>query len=211
MATNSPQIDPVTFEVIRHRLLTITDEQAAVLGAVSGSPLVNEATDFNTGLYLADGEVVTMGRTVILHAASLSMMVRSVIEHCGVDPGIEPGDMFVMNHPYMGALHAPDFGILAPIFHEGRRVAWAGVCAHQLDVGGMAHGGFAPQATSVFQEGMLIAPTKLVARGEVRGDVLSLITGMSRMPTNMSLDFRGMIAANHVAIARLQDTIARYG
>lgn len=211
MSTERPQIDPVTFEVIRHRLLSITDEQAAVLAAVSGSPLVNEATDFNTGLYLADGEVVTMGRTVILHAASLSMMVRSVIQHCGADPGIDPGDIFVMNHPYMGALHAPDFGVLAPIFHAGRRVGWTGACAHQLDVGGAAHGGFAPQATNVFQEGMLISPTKLVARGELRNDVLSMITGMSRMPMNMSLDFKGMIAANNIAINRMQETIARYG
>lgn len=39
-------VDAVTFEVIRHRLLSITEDRTATLAAVSGSPFVNEATDF---------------------------------------------------------------------------------------------------------------------------------------------------------------------
>src|SRR2546430_15185098 len=117
-------VDPVTFEVIRHRLLAIMDEQAAALSAISGSPLVNEATDFNTGLYRAGGEVAAMGQTVIFHAASVSQMVRFVIEDCEQDPGINEGDVFIVNSPYKGALHAPDMGVLAPIFHQGERIAW---------------------------------------------------------------------------------------
>ena len=131
------EVDPITFEVIRHRLLSITDEQAATLASVSGSALVNEATDFNTGLYRAFGEVVTMGKTVTFHAASLSLMVKHVIEDCEDTVGINPGDMFIVNHPHKGALHCPDVGVLAPIFVDGKRIGWTGACAHQLDVGGM--------------------------------------------------------------------------
>ncbi len=98
------EVDPITFEVIRHRLLSITDEQAVTLASVSGSSLVNEATDFNTGLYRSFGEVVTMGKTVTFHAASLSLMVKHVIEDCEQSPGIHPGDMFIVNHPHKGAL-----------------------------------------------------------------------------------------------------------
>ena len=53
-------VDPVTFQVIYHRLISITEEQAATLAAISGSPLVNEATDYNTGIFRANGEIVTM-------------------------------------------------------------------------------------------------------------------------------------------------------
>ena len=120
------EVDPITFEVIRHRLLSITDEQASTLASVSGSSLVNEATDFNTGLYRAFGEVVTMGKTVTFHAASLSLMVKHVIEDCEESIGINPGDMFIVNHPHKGALHCPDIGILAPIFYEGKRIGWTG-------------------------------------------------------------------------------------
>ena len=205
------EVDPITFEVIRHRLLAITDEQAAALAAVSGSPLVNEATDFNTGLYRAHGEVVTMGRTVMFHAASCSAMVKYVIEDCADDPGINPGDMFIVNHPYKGALHAPDFGILAPIFIDGERIGWTGVAAHQLDVGGMVFGGFASHADDARQEGMLVPPVKIVDGGRLRSDVWAMITGMSRLPVNLSLDLKGMVAANNVGVKRLLETIDQYG
>ena len=53
-------IDPITFEVIRHKLEAITEEQAITLKNVSGSPVVTEATDFNVGIYLADGAIVNV-------------------------------------------------------------------------------------------------------------------------------------------------------
>ncbi|MEK7943878.1 hydantoinase B/oxoprolinase family protein [Pigmentiphaga sp. YJ18] len=205
------EVDPITFEVIRHRLLSITDEQAATLASVSGSALVNEATDFNTGLYRAFGEVVTMGKTVTFHAASLSLMVKHVIEDCEDSVGINPGDMFIVNHPHKGALHCPDVGVLAPIFVDGKRIGWTGACAHQLDVGGMVPGSFASMAKDIRQEGMLIPPVKIIDRGELRSDVLNFITGMSRLPTNISLDLKGLMAANNIGVKSLLDTIAKYG
>lgn len=204
-------VDPVTFEVIRHRLLAITDEQGAALAAVSGSPLVNEATDYNTGLYRAAGEVAAMGQTVIYHAASCSQMVRFVIEDCEEDPGIGEGDVFIVNSPYKGALHAPDMGVLAPVFHEGERIAWTGAACHQLDVGGMVKGSFCSAATDVRQEAMLIPPLKLIEGGRLRSDVWATVTGMSRLPLNLGLDLKGMLAANNVAQRRLGELIERYG
>ena len=119
--------------------------------------------------------------------------------------------MFILNHPYKGALHAPDFGILAPIFVDGERIGWTGVAAHQLDVGGMVFGGFASHADDARQEGMLVPPVKIVDGGKLRTDVWAMITGMSRLPTNLSLDLKGMLAANHVGVRRLKETIEQYG
>ncbi|WJR75847.1 hydantoinase B/oxoprolinase family protein [Bradyrhizobium sp. NP1] len=205
------EVDPITFEVIRHRLLSITDEQATTLASVSGSMLVNEATDFNTGLYRAFGEVVTMGKTVTFHAASLSQMVKHVVQDCSESPGINDGDMFIVNHPHKGALHCPDVGIVAPIFVDGKRIGWTGACAHQLDVGGMVPGSFASMARDIRQEGILIPPVKIVDRGIVRTDVLEFITGMSRLPININLDLKGLMAASRVGIKGILDTIAKYG
>ena len=205
------KVDPVTFQVIHHRLTSITDEQAATLSAISGSPLVNEATDYNTGIFRARGEIVTMGKTVLFHAASVAEMVKHIIADCEASPGFKPGDMFLVNHPYKGSLHAPDFGLIAPIFHDDKRIGWIGVCCHQLDVGGMGPGGAFPEATEVYQEGVLVPPVKIVENGEWRTDILAMIVGMTRLPTNMNLDFRGMLAANKVAIKRLQETIDQYG
>ena len=200
-------VDPITFEVIHHRLISISEEQAATLSAISGSPLVNDATDFNTGIFRARGEIVTIGKTVLFHAASVAEMVKHIIADCSVSPGIRPGDMFLVNHPYKGALHAPDFGLVAPAFHGSQLIGWVGVCSHQIDVGGL----FGTEATEAYQEGMLVPPLRVVENDEFRSDMMAMVLGMSRLPVNMSLDFRGMMAANRVALHRLQETVDQYG
>ena len=200
-------VDPITFEVIHHRLISIGEEQAATLSAISGSPLVNDASDYNTGIFGAHGEIITLGKTVLFHAASVAEMIKHIIVDCHPNPGIRPGDMFLVNNPYKGALHQNDFGIAAPVFHEGALIAWIGVCCHQLDVGGL--GG--AEVTEIYQEGMLISPLRIVENDELRSDIMATILNMTRLPQNVALDFRGMIAANRVAVRRFADTIGQYG
>jgi len=204
-------IDPITFEVIRHKLQAITEEQAITLKRVSGSPVVTEATDFNNGLYLADGSIVTMGPQVIFHTGTMSTVIRNIIKDFGPRGDIHEGDMFILNDPYRGAIHQPDVSIVAPVFHEGRHIAWAGTCAHQLDVGGMSFGSWAYAATDVQQEAMLLTGVKLVDGGRLREDLWQMIMSMTRLPNYLGLDFKGMIAANNVAIQRLAELFARYG
>ena len=204
-------IDPITFEVIRHKLEAITEEQAITLKNVSGSPVVTEATDFNVGIYLADGAIVNMGPQVIFHAGTMSTVIYSIIENFSDNPGINEGDMFILNDPYRGAIHQPDVSIVMPIFHEGRRIAWTGSCAHELDTGGMTFGSWAFGATDVQQEAMLLPGVKIVEKGVLREDIWQMIMGMTRLPHVVGLDFKAMIAANNVAARRFHQLMERYG
>jgi N-methylhydantoinase B len=204
-------IDPITFEVIRHKLEAITEEQAITLKNVSGSPVVTEATDFNVGIYLADGAIVNMGPQVIFHAGTMSTVIYSIIEHFSENPGINEGDMFILNDPYRGAIHQPDVSIVMPIFHRGRRIAWTGSCAHELDTGGMTFGSWAFAATDVQQEAMLLPGVKIVEGGVLREDIWQMIMGMTRLPHVVGLDFKAMIAANNVATRRFAELMQRYG
>jgi N-methylhydantoinase B len=209
--TTSGDIDPITFEVIRHKLQAITEEQGITLKQVSGSPVVTDATDFNNGIYLADGSIVTMGPQVLFHTGTMSTVIRSIVARYSDKPGINEGDMYLLNDPYYGAVHQPDMSLVAPVFFEGRHVAWAGACAHQLDVGGMNFGSWAIGATEIQQEAMLLPGIKLVEGGEVREDLWQMLMGMSRMPHTLGLDLRAMIAANNVAARRLGELYDRYG
>jgi len=204
-------LDPITFEVIRNKLSAITEEQATTLKNVSGSPVVTDATDFNVGTYLGDGSVVTMGPQVLFHSGSMASVVRNIITDCEQNPGISEGDMFILNDPYKGALHQMDVTIVAPVFAEGRRVAWVGACAHQIDVGGMNFGSWSLGARGIQEEAMLLPGIKLVEGGQVRADLWSMLMGMTRMPTTVGLDFKAMIAANNVAAGRLGELFDRYG
>ena len=212
MSASTPiEIDPITFEVIRNKLQAITEEQAITLKSVSGSPVVTEATDFNNGLYLTDGSIVTMGPQVIFHTGTMSSVIRSIIANFSENPGIKEGDMFILNDPYRGAIHQPDVSIVAPIFHQGKHVAWAGSCAHQLDVGGMSFGSWAIGATEIQQEAMLLPGIKLVEGGVLRQDLWQMIMGMTRLPQVLGLDLKAMIAANNVAARQFRELLDRYG
>ncbi len=196
--------------MVRNKLQAITEEQAITLKSVSGSPVVTEATDFNNGLYLVDGSIVTMGPQVIFHTGTMSSVIRSIISNFSENPGIREGDMFILNDPYRGAIHQPDVSIVAPVFHEGVHVAWAGSCAHQLDVGGMSFGSWAIGATEIQQEAMLLPGIKLVEGGVLRQDLWQMIMGMTRLPQVLGLDLKAMIAANNVAVKRLRALMERY-
>ncbi len=204
-------MDPVTYQVIKNKFQAIITEQAIALKSVSGSPVVTESSDFGNAICLPDGTIVARGQQVLAHASSITLMVRSVIADCQEDPGYGPGDMFFLNDPWKGALHQSDAGVVAPLFFEGRLVAWSGTAAHQLDVGGMVPGSWCPNATEKFQEGVSFPPVKLVERGHVRRDIWNVILAQSRVPFLLGLDLKALIASNSVATRRLTDLINRYG
>lgn len=197
--------------MVRNKLQAITEEQAITLKSVSGSPVVTDATDFNNGIYLADGSIVTMGPQVLFHTGTMSAVIRNIVEQFSENPGIAEGDMFILNDPYRGAVHQPDVAIVAPVFDGGRLIAWAGSCAHQLDVGGMSFGSWAFNAREVQQEAILLPGVKIVEAGEIREDIWQMIMGLCRLPMVLGLDLKAMIAANNVATKRLNEVFSRYG
>lgn len=211
VADRSEAVDPVTFEVIRNRLSAINHEQSLALQQVAGSPVVTDANDFNVGLYLPDGQIVAMGLNVLYHAGSMSPVIANTLVDCAENPGIREGDAFICNDPYKGALHPPDVTLVEPIFFEGELVAWTGACCHELDVGGMEPGSWAPTATDVRQEGMLLPPIKLIEGGVLREDLWNGILGMSRLPFVLALDLKAMRAGNTLARERLRQLFERYG
>jgi N-methylhydantoinase B len=200
----------VTFEVIRNRLVAITEEMRIALQSVSGSPTVTEASDFFTGLFLPDGQVVSMGFQVAFQAP----VCRALIQHInGQLPKYKPrdGDMYVGSDPYIGALHQNDVQMVGPIYAGDKIIAWAGVQAHQTDVGGMDFASWSPKAREVYQEGLRIPCVKLVDRGETREDVIDFIVNGSRLPNLLGLDIRAFIATLNVARSRIDDLVTRYG
>jgi N-methylhydantoinase A/oxoprolinase/acetone carboxylase beta subunit/N-methylhydantoinase B/oxoprolinase/acetone carboxylase alpha subunit len=201
-------MNPITYEVIRNRLLNVTEEMRIALQSVSGSPTVTEASDFFTGLYVPDGSFATMGLQVTHEAPPVGALIRHLNAR-GTAP--RPGDMFIGNDPYVGALHQNDVQMTTPIFDGDRLVAWAGVMAHETDVGGMNFASWCPKATEVYQEGLRIPAVKLVDEGVLREDVLEMILTASRLPASLGLDIRAFIATLNVASERLHALFARYG
>ena len=202
-------IDPVTFKIIKHRLVRVTDEMVNALKRVSGAPNTNEGHDLMVALYTAEGDLLTGGVGFLHHYVGASEATKHVIER--FEGEINPGDVFMLNDPYTAALHAPDVYIISPIFADGELKAFAANFVHVADIGAVDAGGFAPNATSVHHEGFQTRGLKVIDRGELREDVLETVRNMSRDPDMVELDFRSQIAANNVATDRMDDLFTEYG
>ena len=202
--------DPVTAEVIRHKLMAITEEQRIAFQSISGSPVVTEASDYYTGLFLADGTIVTMGSKVATQGGPMTLAIQMLTELFPKET-LRPGDVFLSSDPYRAAVHQNDVQVLQPLFHDGVLCAWAGFGAHEVDVGGMDFASWCPKAKDVYQEGIRVAGLKIVDQGEVREDVWRFILSLSRLPHLLDLDLRGMVAAGHVSQLRVASLLDRYG
>ncbi|MEO5838444.1 MAG: hydantoinase B/oxoprolinase family protein [Acidimicrobiales bacterium] len=211
VASARGELDPATFEVLRHRLSAINDEAAVTIGRVSGSPIATEGNDFNSGLMTADGETVVAGVYVLVHAAALGRIVRDIIDNYSENPGIGPGDMFITNDTYVGAPHQADVVVVAPIFDGDRLIAWCGSCVHQADVGGPVPGSITVGARNIYEEALPISPVKIVERGVIRKDIEREYLTRSRTPELNRLDLLGQIAANRVQSERILDLCSKYG
>lgn len=210
MTATNRELDPVTFEVIWHRLLDIAEEMGIKYMRTSGSPILVGAYDASTGIALPDGQLVAVGPYITTQANVLPLIIRSVQTRCAANPGIGPGDMFVCNDPYLGATHQPDVATVAPVFHGDDLVAWVGASGHWLDVGGPEPGGFNMNAYTVFDEGLRMPPTRIVEAGRVREDLVALIMNQVRDPLS-ELDLRGQIVANTAGLERLSELFDHYG
>ena len=204
-------VDPFTFEIIRHRLDSINDEAAITLRQVSGSPVAVEANDLNTAITTADGTVVACGHYVLCQLASMDLVAADIMREYTDSPGFGPGDQFLTNDPYVGTLHQPDVVVVAPVFADGRLVAWCGSSVHQFDVGGPSAGGMTFDAGSIFDEPTPLPPIRIVAGDWVQRDVERDFLQRSRTPHLNELDLRGQIAANRATSAAILALCARYG
>jgi N-methylhydantoinase B len=204
-------VDPVTYEVLRHRLYSINEEHGATLENVSGSPVAYFAQDFNPTILTATGEVVFQGPYIQFFSPIAELQAKWILENRSENPGIEPGDVFISNDTWVGSTHQPDVFFLAPVFREGELFCWVVNTLHQYDIGGSNAGSFCPGASNVFEEPVPIPPIKVVEGGEVREDLRQMYLRHSRLPQMVGLDFNAQVAGVNVARERINDTIDEYG
>ena len=203
-------IDPVGFEVLNHRLLSIAEEMGIQYMRCSGSNVLITGNDAATAIMRADGALVAVGPYIVTQGNVLPLIVESTKRLTHPDVGIGDGDVFICNDPYLGAIHAPDFATVAPIFHAGEIVAWIGASGHQLDTGGMDPGGFSVKAVDIHQEGLRMPPVKNVEGGRMREDVLAWIRNQVRDPL-VALDVKGQVAALNTGRRRVLELIETWG
>lgn len=205
-------LDPLTYEVIRHRLWSVTDEMGEALKRMSGSPIVTDANDFDFAISDELGQEVQVGLYNTMLVGAVDLAIYWTLRNRAANPGIEAGDMFLCNDPWVGGgLHQNDVIVYQPVFHDGKLFAWTSAIAHQPDLGGVGLGSFSPAAEDVFSESLPTPPVKVVRDGRLQRDVADLWVRRSRVPMLVGLDLRAKIGANNVGAERLHALIEQYG
>jgi N-methylhydantoinase B len=200
---------PLDFEVFRHALWEVNEEQGVVAIRTSASHVVYESYDMNTGVLDAEGRGLVSGAFVSLHSTTLDAVVRSVIEDFGAD--INPGDVFITNDPWAGALHLSDYASVSPFFAGGELLFWTGLVMHEVDVGGPVPGSFSVGSHEVWGEAPIVPPMRLAKDNRIVPEVERLLLRNTRAPELAKVNMRVRMAAAHVGAERLDRLVAKYG
>lgn len=204
-------VAPVTYEVVTHKLWQILKEAGYAMIHVTGSPVVTDVGEHMEAFYDRDGNSSLAGGGISSHVMSGSFAIKHIIREYEDDPGINEGDQFFLNDPYIASLHNADMFVLAPIFYRGERIAWTAAATHTVECGGINPGGMSPSATEIYHDGIRFAGIKIVEGGKLRKDVLDSIKNMVRVPDLVALDTVAKIAACNVATKKLLMLVERYG
>ncbi|MDQ3920759.1 MAG: hydantoinase B/oxoprolinase family protein, partial [Actinomycetota bacterium] len=200
------RLDPVTLSVLASALSGVAEEMGAVLIRGAYSSNIKERRDCSAGLFDERGKMVAQAEHIPVHLGAMPEAVRAVM-----DKNPEPDDIFAINDPYSGGTHLPDITLVSPLAHEGEIIGYAVTRAHHSDVGGMSPGSMPSDSHEIYQEGIIIPPTRLVRGGEYVQDVLDLLLANVRTPDLRRGDLRAQIAANNIAEERIEELMERRG
>jgi N-methylhydantoinase B len=203
------ELDAVGLHVLHNALGNIAAEMALVMMKTSYSTIFNEGLDFSTVLLDRSGDLIAEKNYTPSMMGAIPNTVRWTLEEFG-EEFFEPGDVVIHNDPYRGQCHLPEHMVMAPIFHEGELLAFAGNIGHVAEIGGKAPGSFASDATDVYQEGLRLPPVKLFERGRYNQQVWRIILANHRTPRNTWGDFHAMVGALRVGERRMLALCERY-
>ncbi|MBN2334988.1 hydantoinase B/oxoprolinase family protein [Candidatus Bathyarchaeota archaeon] len=202
-------VDITTVEVIKGALVYAAEEMGIALKKSAYSPNIKERMDHSCALFNHRRELIAQAEHIPVHLGSMALAVRVGLEtYRGT---LEPGDMLLLNDPYISGTHLPDLTLIAPVYSDGEVVAYAANKAHHTDVGGKTPGSIAADSTELYQEGIIIPPVKLVHRGVIDQDIQAIIRSNVRTPEVQMGDIRAQIAANNTGIRRVQELTESYG
>jgi N-methylhydantoinase B len=218
-STDIAGIDPVTFQVLNNALAGIVDEMAAVVQKCAFSLVVSEGRDYSGTICNPAGDLIASGSTDLpAHLGTIPFTVKGTLRWLAdgrndADPRemFEPGDIVMMNDPYIGGTHNNDVRLVMPAFFGDELVAFVQDSAHWSDIGGHVPGTFDPNARSSHGEGLVITPLKLVRHGVLDRDLVRFVLRNVRTPEVAYGDLMAQIGAVRLGTTRIAELMSAYG
>ncbi len=202
-------VDSITTEVIRHSMLSATQEMARNLCRTAYNTVVYEIHDYGIGLHDPDGNTIAEAPGIAIFSGANDFGIQKTIEVKGTGD-MFPGDVFMLNYPYWSAAHTLDVLVFSPIFAEERLIGFASCRVHLLDLK-QRDAGYVLDSTDMSQEGIFFPSVKIYERGKIREDIFNIIRFNSRYPERTIGDLQAEVSAVHTGDVRLKEIAKKYG
>lgn len=199
MAAKTP-VDPIATSLFGARLQAVCEEMGASLRRAALSPNIKDRLDYSCAVFDAGGRLCAQAAHIPVHLGSMAFAMTSIVR----DVEWAPGDMLLVNDPFLGGTHLPDVTLIAPLFDDASAapVAFVANRAHHADIG-CPRPGSMPFSRTLAEEGLVIPPTKLVAAGRDNDALLARLRRGLRNPHATLADFTAQRSANLRGLERL--------
>jgi N-methylhydantoinase B len=200
------------WELIGKTSQFIAEEMGVSLKRSAISPNIKERMDHSCAILDISGKIAAQAEHIPVHLGSFKIGSLNLLQWIRSNHiELAEGDMILTNDPYITGTHLNDVMLIAPVCNEAVICAYVVNKAHIVDVGGPVFGSLNPNAKNLFQEGMIIPPVKLVKRGKLDGELISMILSNFKEPSTAFGDINAQIAANMAGIARIKEMLEEYG
>ena len=201
-----PRLDPAEISIFNSLFTSVAEEMGVTLGRTAHSPNIKERKDYSCAVFDSGGRLVAQAAHIPVHLGAMPTAVKAALP---LAP-FSPGDLVILNDPYLGGTHLPDITMVSPVFRRKQLIAFVASRAHHADVGGSTPGSM-PLARELLEEGLIVPPIKLYEKGRLNQAASELMLRNVRTPEQRRGDLDSQAAANLVGSARLEEMVERYG
>lgn len=202
----SPCLDPIELSIFASRIKAVCDEMGGVLKRTAFSTNIKDRLDYSCAVFDAHGALCAQAAHIPVHLGSMAYAMRSLVE-CH---NWQPGEMLIVNDPFLGGTHLPDITVVAAVFDEARLAGFVANRAHHADIGSDSPGSM-PLASRIEDEGMILPPALLVDSDGHSTPLLGEILARTRNPVESGGDFAAQVNANRTGVTRLGALIRELG
>jgi len=199
-------MNSVELSLFSSRIEAVCEEMGAILKRTAFSPNIKERLDFSCAVFDARGELCAQAAHIPVHLGSMAYAMRDIVGTMSW----APGDMVILNDPFLGGTHLPDVTVIAPVYVGSTLAAFVVNRAHHADIGASAPGSM-PLSTSLDQEGVVIPPTRVIRNDEIVSAVFQPLLARIDGGHESRGDFNAQFSANRCGLMRLHDLVAALG
>jgi N-methylhydantoinase B len=198
----------MSWEIIQKALEFIAEEIGVILKRASVSPNIRERNDFSCGIIDDKGRILAQAEHIPVHLGSFKIMALNLRDYI---KELEEGDMMILNDPYISGTHLNDVTLIAPVFHENELICLVVNKAHHVDVGGPLPASINPNARTLYEEGIIIPPIKIIKHNQIDKEIVNIILENFKTKKAAYADLNAQISANINGIKRIKELIQKKG